>query len=113
RLADIDVHFAEVALDRFPGAARGDAHLLMVVTGRTARGESVAEPEVVVDGEFVGDVGEGRRAFVGGGALRLDGFAPAARRQALGNEAAFGADRDDYRVFHVLRFDEAEDLGAE
>ena len=48
RLADIDVHLAEVALDRFPGAAGGDAHLLVVVAGRPAGGEGVVEPEVML-----------------------------------------------------------------
>ena len=28
---DVDVDLAEMALDRLPGAARGDAHLLVVV----------------------------------------------------------------------------------
>src|SRR5204863_3565864 len=41
----IHVHLAEVALDRFPGAARGNPHFLVVVAGRAAGGESVAEPE--------------------------------------------------------------------
>ncbi len=62
---DVDAHLAEMALDRFPRAARGDAHLLVVVAGRAARGEGVAEPEAVVGGDPVGDVGEGRRALVG------------------------------------------------
>ena len=57
---------AEMALDRFPGAARGDAHLLVVVAGRAAGGEGVAEPEAVGVGDVVGDVGEGRGALVGG-----------------------------------------------
>ena len=65
-LADIDVHLAEVAFDRFPGAARRNAHFLVVVAGRTARREGVTEPEVMRDGDVVGDVGERRRAFVGG-----------------------------------------------
>ena len=64
--SDIDVHFAEMALDRFPGAAGGDAHLLVIVAGRAAGGEGVAEPEVVGDGKFVGDVREGGGALVGG-----------------------------------------------
>ena len=38
---------AEVALHRLPRAARGDAHLLVVVAGRAAGGERVAEPEAV------------------------------------------------------------------
>ncbi len=45
---DVDAELAEVALDRLPGAARGDAHLLVVVAGRAARGEGVVEPEAVV-----------------------------------------------------------------
>ena len=56
---------AEVALHRLPGAARRDAHLLVVVTHRSAGGECVAEPEAVVSRNAVGDVREGRRALVG------------------------------------------------
>ncbi len=63
---NIDVHLAEMALHRLPGAARGDAHLLVVVAGRAAGREGVAEPEAVIGGNAVGDVGEGRRALVGG-----------------------------------------------
>ncbi len=63
---DVDVHLAEMALDRLPGAARGDAHLLVVVAGRAAGREGVVEPEVVVARDVVGDVGEGRGALVGG-----------------------------------------------
>ena len=66
RRADIDVHLAEMALDQFPGAAGGDAHFLVVVTGRAAGSERIAEPEIVRGGELVGDVGEGRGALVGG-----------------------------------------------
>ncbi len=55
-----------MALDRLPGAARGDAHFLVVVTGRTTAGESVVQPEAVGLAHAVGDVGEGRRALVGG-----------------------------------------------
>lgn len=47
-------------------AAGGDAHALVVVTGRAARGEGVTEPEVVLEGDLVGDVGERRGALVGG-----------------------------------------------
>ena len=32
-ITDVEVHFAEVALHRFPGAAGGNAHFFMVVTG--------------------------------------------------------------------------------
>ena len=63
---DVGPELAEVALDRLPGAARGDRHLLVVVAGRAARGERVAEPEAVLDRDRVRDVREGRRALVGG-----------------------------------------------
>ena len=53
-------------LHRHPGATRGDAHLLVVVAGRAAGGEGVAQPEAVLGGDAVGDVGEARRALVGG-----------------------------------------------
>ena len=46
--------------------AGGDAHRLVVVAHRAAGGEGVAEPEAVVLGHAVGDVGEGRGALVGG-----------------------------------------------
>ena len=62
----VDAEFAEMALDRFPGALGGDAHLLMVIADGATTGEGVAEPEAVIDGDPVGDVGEGRRALVGG-----------------------------------------------
>ena len=56
----------EVALDRLPGAARGDAHLLVVITRRAARSEGIAEPEVeFVLGQSIGRIGEGRCALVG------------------------------------------------
>ena len=63
---DIDVHLAEMALHALPGAARGDAHALVVVAGRAAGGEGVAEPEAVRLRDLVGDVGEGGGALVGG-----------------------------------------------
>src|SRR3989475_3523839 len=62
----IHAELAEVALYRFPGAARRDRHLLVVVARRAARGEGVAQPEAVFRGDGVGDVGEGRGALVGG-----------------------------------------------
>ena len=37
----------------------------MVITGRTARSERIAQPEAVIDGNAVGDIGEGRGALVG------------------------------------------------
>ena len=39
---------AEVVLHALPGAARGDAHLLVVVAGAAAGGERVAQPEAVL-----------------------------------------------------------------
>src|SRR5262249_53995733 len=63
--APIAAERAEVALDRFPGALRGDAHALVVVADRAARGERIAEPEAVVAGDRVGNVGKRRRALVG------------------------------------------------
>ena len=62
----VDAHLAEVAAHRDPGAAGGDAHGLVVVAHRPARGEGVTEPEAVVLGDLVGDVAERRRALVGG-----------------------------------------------
>src|SRR3546814_3919611 len=49
---------AEVALDRLPAAAGGDAHALVVVADRTAGGERVVEPVAVLAGDAVGDVRE-------------------------------------------------------
>src|SRR5690606_25629995 len=40
------------------------AHLLVVIAGRAAGGEGIAEPEVVLAGNFIGDIGEGRGALV-------------------------------------------------
>ncbi len=42
---DVPAEFAEVALHRFPGAAGCDAHFLVIVAGRAARGEGIAQPE--------------------------------------------------------------------
>ena len=64
-LLDVGAQLAEVPLHRFPGAARGDAHLLVVVAGRAARGEGVVEPEAVIARQRIGDVGEGGGALVG------------------------------------------------
>ena len=46
---DVDVDLAEMALHRLPGAARRDAHLLVVVALRAARREGVAEPVAVLE----------------------------------------------------------------
>ena len=63
-LLDVDALLAEMPLHRDPAALGGNAHALVVVAGRTARGERVAQPEAVVQGNTVGDIGEGRRALV-------------------------------------------------
>ncbi|CRM91320.1 hypothetical protein [Pseudomonas sp. 22 E 5] len=60
----VDAALTEVTLHTHPRALGGDAHLLVVVTGGTAGGERVAQPEAVVDSDAVGDVGEGRSALV-------------------------------------------------
>ena len=36
RRRDVEIHFAEMPFHRLPRAARGNAHLLVVVTGRAA-----------------------------------------------------------------------------
>ena len=45
--------------------------------------------------------------------FREPGLPVAHGRKLLRHEAAFRADRDDHRVLHLLRLDEAEHLGAE
>ena len=73
----VDAHLAEVALDRLPRAARGDAHRLVVVARRAARRERVAEPEAVLAADRVRVVGERRRALVGGDdEIRIVGVVP-------------------------------------
>ena len=62
----VDAHLAEVALHRFPRAARGDAHRLVVVADRAAGGERIAQPEAVFGADAVRVVGERRGALVGG-----------------------------------------------
>ena len=65
-LLHVHAHFREMALDADPGAARGDAHGLVVIAVRAAACESIAQPEVALDGEGIGDIRESRRALVGG-----------------------------------------------
>ncbi len=143
----------EVPADRLPGAAGGDAHLLVVVALGAARGERVAEPVAVPDGDLVGHVGERRGPLVGGDDqvrvvpvepdhagrrhhgvaddvvgdvehraderpvagehLRLVGVPVGRVGQLLADEPALRAGRDDDRVLHLLRLDQAEHLGAE
>ncbi len=60
----VHVHLAEVALDRLPGAPRGDAHALVVVALAPARREGVAEPVAALQRDGVRHVREGRGALV-------------------------------------------------
>ncbi len=62
---EVSPEFSEVALDEFPGTARGDAHRLVVVADRAARGKGIAEPEPVFFRDRIGIVGECRGALVG------------------------------------------------
>ena len=64
-LVDVDIGLGEMPLDRFPRAPRGDAHRLVVVTGRAAGREGVVEPIAVRLADRVGGVGEGGGALVG------------------------------------------------
>ena len=63
---DIGAELAEMALDCLPGAARGDAHLLVVIALAAARSEGIAEPMMLFGRHRVGGVGEGGGALVGG-----------------------------------------------
>ncbi|MCY1514088.1 hypothetical protein D9M68_486160 [compost metagenome] len=149
----IQALLAEVALDRLPGAACGNAHLLVVIALAAAGRKGVAQPESVLLGDAVGDIGEGRGALVrgdhqvgivlvmahhllrgnqiafdnvvgdveqaankglvAGDALIEDLVALVALRRALDDETAFGADRHDHRVLHLLRLDQPQHLGTE
>ena len=83
RRLDVDVHLAEMALHRFPGASRGDAHALVVVARRAAARERVAQPEIAAERDPVGDVGEGGGALVGGDdEVRIVAIAPDRRGRA-------------------------------
>ena len=62
----VDAAFTEMTLHRYPGTTGRDAHLLVVVTRRAARGEGIAKPEVVLGGNAVGNVGKTRRTLVRG-----------------------------------------------
>jgi hypothetical protein len=55
-LLDVGAEFSEMALDRLPGAARGDSDRLVVVALRAAGRERIPEPEAVLRGDAVGDV---------------------------------------------------------
>ena len=55
-----------MAFNRFPRAARRNAHRFVVITRRAARCERVAEPEAEFLTDAIGDVGKCGRAFVCG-----------------------------------------------
>ena len=78
-LTRIQTELAEMPFDGFPGAARRDAHLLVVVAGRSARRERIAQPESILGRKRVGDIGEAGRAFVGGDDEIRVGVVPAER----------------------------------
>jgi hypothetical protein len=62
----VDTFLAEEALHALPGAARRDAHALVVVARAAAGSEGIAQPVAVLLADRVGVVGEGRGALVGG-----------------------------------------------
>src|SRR5699024_7014582 len=49
----VEAEFAEMPFDRFPRTARGDGHLLVVVSDRSAGGEGVTEPESAALGDRI------------------------------------------------------------
>ena len=64
--------------------------------------------------DVVGDVQQALdEQLVAGHALGLHRIAVATGRRLLDDEAALGADRNDHRVLHHLRLDQAQHLGAE
>ena len=63
-LLDIDADFTEMALGRFPRAARGDRHLFVVVTGRATGGKRVVKPEAIFLRNRIGNIGERSGALV-------------------------------------------------
>ncbi len=52
-------------LDRFPRTARGNAHLLVVISDRAPGRKGIAQPEAVFGRDRVGEIGERRGALVG------------------------------------------------
>ncbi len=64
--------------------------------------------------QVVGHVQQTRdQGFVAGDAFGHEGVAPAIGGRAFDDEPALRADRHDDRVLDLLRFDQAQDLGAE
>ena len=61
---DVLAHFPEMAFDRLPGTARGDAHFLVIVAGGAPGREGIAQPEAVIGGNAVGDIGKRGGALI-------------------------------------------------
>ena len=51
-------------LHGYPGSTGSNAHFFMVITNRTTGSKSIAHPETTGYRNFVGNIGECRRAFV-------------------------------------------------
>ena len=96
---DIAAELAKMPLDELPGAARGDPHRLVVIAGRAARGEGVAEPKTVFGGDLVGDVGESGGALVGSDdeirVVTVVAHDIGRRHHDMPRRAAVGSFRDD------------------
>ena len=82
---------------------------VVAIVPHTLSGGTMVSPIEIV-GEFEQRANEDA---VGSVPSADPGVAIGRRRQALGHEAAFGADRHDDGVLDLLRLDEAQDLGAE
>ena len=63
---NIDIHLAEMPFHGFPGAARRDADLFVVVARRSTGREGIVEPEPVFAGDGIGKIRKCCGALVGG-----------------------------------------------
>ena len=63
-LLHVDAAFGEVALHRDPGAARRDAHRLVIIALAAAAGEGITQPEAAFERDRIGDVTERSGALV-------------------------------------------------
>ena len=61
----IQTKLAEMTFDRFPGTFSGNPHPFVVITLTAPRGEGIAQPESVLFGDRISNIGEGRSAFIG------------------------------------------------
>ena len=64
-LRRVNTQFAEVTLNRNPGAPSGNGHFLVVVAIAAARGKCVAHPEVVFRSKTISDIRKCGCTFVG------------------------------------------------